>query len=68
MTLNDYKQICICKYFNKRRFFGAALGCMDFKAAIMVIGLIILDMVLYYPLFKLLEKQKLEEENSVQAN
>ncbi len=24
---------------------GAALGCMDFKAAIMVIGLIILDMV-----------------------
>ena len=41
---------------------------MDFKAAIMVIGLIILDMVLYYPCFKLLEKQKLEEENSVQAN
>lgn len=47
---------------------GAALGCMDFKAAIMVIGLIILDMVLYYPFFKLLEKQKLEEENSVQTN
>ena len=41
---------------------------MDFKAAIMVISLIILDMVLYYPFFKLLEKQKLEEENSVQAN
>lgn len=40
----------------------------DFKAAIMVIGLIILDMVLYYPFFKLLEKQKLEEENSVQTN
>ena len=47
---------------------GAALGCMDFKAAIMVICLIILDMVLYYPFFKLLEKQKLEEENSVQTN
>ena len=47
---------------------GSALGCMDFKAAIMVIGLIILDMVLYYPFFKLLEKQKLEEENSVQTN
>ena len=30
---------------------GAALGCMDFKAAIMVICLIILDMVLYYPFF-----------------
>ena len=37
---------------------GAALGCMDFRAAIMVIGLIVLDMCLYYPFFKLLEKQK----------
>ena len=27
-------------------------------------GLIILDMALYYPFVKLLEKQKLEEENS----
>lgn len=43
---------------------GAALGCMDVKAGIMVIGLIILDMALYYPFVKLLEKQKLEEENS----
>lgn len=41
---------------------GAALGCMDYKAAIMVIGLIILDIVLYYPFFKVMEKQKLEEE------
>ena len=37
---------------------GAALGCMDFRAAIMVIGLIVLDMCLYYPFFKLLEKHK----------
>lgn len=44
---------------------GAALGCMDFKAGIMVIGLILLDMCLYYPFFKLLEKQKLLEENKV---
>lgn len=44
---------------------GAALGCMDIKAGIMVIGLIILDMVLYYPFFKLVEKQKLIEENEV---
>ena len=43
---------------------GVALGCMDIKAGIMVIGLIILDMALYYPFVKLLEKQKLEEENS----
>lgn len=47
---------------------GAALGCMDIKAGIMVIGLIILDMILYYPFFKLMEKQKLAEENSVQTN
>ena len=46
---------------------GAALGCMDFRAAIMVIGLIVLDMCLYYPFFKLLEKQKLSEESGVQT-
>lgn len=45
---------------------GAALGCMDIKAGILVIGLIILDMCLYYPFFKLMEKQKLDEENGVQ--
>ncbi|MBC5628120.1 PTS sugar transporter subunit IIC [Clostridium sp. NSJ-6] len=42
---------------------GAALGCMDIKAGIMVCGLIVLDVFMYYPFFKLLEKQKLEEEN-----
>ena len=42
---------------------GAALGCMDIKAGIMVIGLILIDIILYYPFFKLLEKQKLAEEN-----
>ena len=46
---------------------GAALGCMDFRAAIMVIGLIVLDTCLYYPFFKLLEKQKLSEESGVQT-
>ena len=46
---------------------GAALGCMDFRAAIMVIGLIVLDMCLYYPFFRLLEKQKLSEESGVQT-
>ncbi|MEG0275817.1 MAG: PTS sugar transporter subunit IIC [Coprobacillus sp.] len=44
---------------------GAALGCMDWKAGVMVIGLIILDICLYYPFFKLAEKQKLDEENAV---
>lgn len=45
---------------------GAALGCMDIKAGIMVVGLILLDICLYYPFFKLMEKQKLEEENGIQ--
>ncbi len=40
---------------------GAALSCMDVKAGIMVIGLILLNMLLYYPFFKLTEKQKLQE-------
>ena len=43
---------------------GAALGCMDYKAGIMIIGLILLDMLLYYPFIKLVEKQKLEEEKA----
>ena len=46
---------------------GAALGCMDIKAGILVIGLILLDICLYYPFFKLMEKQKLDEENGVQT-
>lgn len=44
---------------------GAAIGFMDFKAAIMVVGLILLDIVLYYPFFKVMEKQKIQEENGV---
>lgn len=41
---------------------GAALGCMDWRAGVMVIGLIILDIILYYPFIKVYEKQKLAEE------
>lgn len=43
---------------------GAALGCMDIKAGIMVIGLIFLDLCIYYPFFKIMEKQKLLEESA----
>ena len=43
---------------------GAALSCMDIKAGILVIGLIVLDMVLYYPFLKLMDKQKLAEETA----
>lgn len=44
---------------------GAAIGFMDFKAAIMVVGLILLDIALYYPFFKVMEKQKIAEENGL---
>ena len=40
---------------------GAALGCMDINAGVMVVGLILLDMLLYYPFLKTYEKQKEQE-------
>lgn len=41
---------------------GAALGTMDIRTGIMVIGLIILDIALYYPFFKVTDRQRLAEE------
>lgn len=46
---------------------GAALGCMDIKAGILVVLLIVLDMALYYPFLKLMDKQKLAEETGSAA-
>ena len=68
-TYSGTPQGGLCRYPHKPPWttpapLGAALGCMDIKAGIMVVGLIILDMALYYPFVKLLDKQKLEEENS----
>ena len=42
---------------------GAALGTMDIRAGLFVLGLIVLDMVLYYPFFKVLDQQSLITEN-----
>lgn len=44
--------------------FQALLGTMDAKAMILNILLIVIDMILYYPFFKMFDRQKLEEEKS----
>ncbi|TZE81286.1 PTS sugar transporter subunit IIC [Calorimonas adulescens] len=41
---------------------GAFLATMDWRAIILVFALLILDMVLYYPFFKIYEKQLIEQE------
>ena len=39
---------------------------MDFKAFLLILVLIVIDVVIYFPFFKLYEKKKLEEEASVE--
>ncbi|MGL9730775.1 PTS sugar transporter subunit IIC [Enterococcus sp. DIV0756] len=41
---------------------GAILSTMDVKALFLVIGLIVVDLFIYLPFFKIYEKQKMEEE------
>lgn len=41
---------------------GAILSTMDVKAMFLVVGLIVIDLFIYLPFFKIYEKQKLEEE------
>lgn len=44
--------------------FGSFLSTMDVKAVILVLTLIVLDAVLYYPFFKMYEKQLVQQENA----
>ncbi len=55
--------------WNMPNFFGAFLSTMDWKAFILVVGLFVLDVIIYYPFFKIYEKQmlKLESENEQSA-
>ena len=49
---------------------GGLIDTMDVKALILVCVLIIIDMIIYLPFFKIYEKQKIKEEQleeSVQA-
>ncbi|SDW04673.1 PTS sugar transporter subunit IIC [Tepidimicrobium xylanilyticum] len=41
---------------------GLALSTMDWKAFVLVVLLIVIDMIIYYPFFKSYEKKLLEEE------
>lgn len=41
---------------------GAALGTMDFRAGLLVIGLLAADLLLYFPFFRVMDMQKFKEE------
>ena len=43
--------------------FGAFLSTMDWKAPILFVALMVLDGIIYYPFFKIYEKQLVKEEN-----
>ncbi|MEG0423020.1 MAG: PTS transporter subunit EIIC [Erysipelotrichaceae bacterium] len=43
---------------------GALLATMDIKAVLLVVGLIVMDILIYYPFFKVYEKQKIKEEQA----
>ena len=47
---------------NMPSVFGAFLSTMDIKAAILIIVLVILDMVIYFPFFKIYEKSLVKME------
>ncbi|MDH6367009.1 MULTISPECIES: PTS transporter subunit EIIC [unclassified Breznakia] len=55
--------------WNMPNVFGAFLSTMDWKAAVLVIFLIILDAIIYYPFFKTYERNlvKLENEPAVET-
>lgn len=44
--------------------FGAFLSTMDIKALILIVVLIIIDILIYYPFFKIYEKQLVQQEIS----
>lgn len=46
---------------------GALISTLDWKAVILVLALIVMDMLIYLPFFKVYEKQKLEEERTEEA-
>ena len=48
--------------WNMPSVFGAFLSTMDIKALILVVALIVLDGVIYYPFLKVQEKELLEVE------
>ena len=45
---------------------GALISTMDIKAALLVIILIVVDIVVYFPFIKVYDNQKLQEENETE--
>ena len=48
--------------------FGAFLSTMDWKAPILIVAVMVLDGIIYYPFFKIYEKQLVKEENGETAD
>lgn len=48
--------------WNMPSVIGAFFSTLDWKAAVLVIGLIIVDMIIYYPFFKIYDKQLMVQE------
>ena len=50
--------------WNMPSIFGGFLSTMDIRALILVVALIVLDAVIYFPFFKVQEKELLKKENA----
>ncbi|MEG0092659.1 MAG: PTS sugar transporter subunit IIC, partial [Erysipelotrichaceae bacterium] len=46
---------------------GAFFSTMDWRAIVLVLGLILIDMIMYYPFFKVYEKNLVALENEDDA-
>lgn len=46
---------------------GAMLSTMDFKALLLVIVMLLINMVIYYPFLKMYDNSKVKEENEAEA-
>lgn len=62
MTLNIVGKPYISIPWTTPAPIGAALGTMDWKVGVLVIALIILDGIIYYPFFKVYERTLLKKE------
>ena len=50
--------------YNMPSIFGAFFSTGDFKAVILIVVLLVLDLLIYFPFFKAYEKQFLREEEA----
>ncbi|MDV2583768.1 PTS sugar transporter subunit IIC, partial [Alkalibacillus haloalkaliphilus] len=48
--------------FNMPSIFGAYFSTSDFKAVILIVALLVIDMLIYFPFTRMYEKQQLKLE------